>query len=82
MATAPRLRASLLDPEVERSKVYDPLKKSLVQSTAVQVGELTPRNPGDAIKRFQMEKAYGMGRRRKSRKLRRKIRKTRKSRKL
>jgi hypothetical protein len=81
MATAPRLRAQLLDPEVERSQVYNPLKESKVQSTAVNVDAPATRNKGDAIKRFELERAYGFGRRRKTRKHRRKVRRTRKYRK-
>jgi len=81
MATAPRLRAELLDPEIERSKVYNPLKPSKSQDVAIKMNEPETRNKGDAIRRFELERAYGMGRRRKTRKPRRKVRRTRKYRK-
>jgi hypothetical protein len=81
MATAPRLRAELLDPEIERSKVYNPLKPSKSQDVAVKMNEPETRNKGDAIRRFELERAYGFGRRRKTRKSRRKVRRTRKYRK-
>jgi hypothetical protein len=81
MATAPRLRAELLDPEIERSKVYNPLKPSKSQDVAIKMNEPETRNKGDAIRRFELERAYGMGRRRKTRKSRRKVRRTRKYRK-
>ncbi len=73
MATAPRLKASLLDPEMERSKVFDPTKPKQAHTT-VRVST-SSRNPKDAIKRFEMEKAYGLGRRRKNRRTRKKSRK-------
>jgi len=71
MATAPKLRASLLDPEIERSSVFVPTKSK--QTT--MKSSSTTRNPKDAIKRFEMERAYGFGRRRKLRRTRRKTRK-------
>ena len=81
MATAPRLRGQLLDPEIERSKVYNPLKESKSQDVAIKMPGPETRNKGDAIRRFELERAYGMGRRRKTRKSRRKVRRTRKYRK-
>jgi len=71
MATAPKIRASLLDPEIERSSVFVPTKtkQTTMKSTS------TTRNPKDVIKRFEIERAYGLGRRR------RKTRKVRKHRK-
>jgi hypothetical protein len=81
MATAPRLGAELLDPEIERSKVYNPLKPSKSQDVAIKMNDPETRNKGDAIRRFELERAYGFGRRRKTRKSRRKVRRTRKYRK-
>jgi hypothetical protein len=81
MATAPRLRGQLLDPEIERSKVYNPLKESKSQDVAIKMPGPETRNKGDAIRRFELERAYGLGRRRKTRKSRRKVRRTRKYRK-
>ena len=81
MATAPHLRAQLLDPEIERSKVFDPLKETKSKATVININQPETRNRGDAIRRFELERAYGFGRRRKTRKSRRKIRRTRKYRK-
>ena len=78
MATAPRIHPELSDEEIGR-KVFIPKRKT-DSPTNLEVEKLSPRNPKEAIKRFEEEKAYGLGRRRyrKSRKLRRKNRKTRK----
>jgi len=81
MATAPRLHAQLLDPEIERSKIFDPLKEKKSKATVININQPETRNRGDAIRRFELERAYGFGRRRKTRKSRRKIRRTRKYRK-
>lgn len=80
MATAPKLAAPTLDPEIERSRVFDPSKHVTKSDVSLSISP-TQRNPKDAIRRFELEKAYGFGRRRKTRKLRRKTRKTRKYRK-
>jgi hypothetical protein len=81
MASAPRLRAPFVDPELERSKVFNPSEKAVSQNVSVSVGDKSRRNPGDAIKRFEMEKAYGFGRRRRYTRKSKKSKKTRKHRK-
>jgi hypothetical protein len=83
MATAPHIKPELTDPELERSQVFVPSKKANLPSVVLDVDSTwkIERNPGDVKIQRQREIAYGVGRRRKSRKLRRKIRKTRKYRK-
>jgi hypothetical protein len=78
MASAPRLRAPFTDPELERSKVFNPSEKTSSQNVSVSVGNKSRRNPSDAIKRFEMEKAYGFGRRRRRTRRSKKTRKHRK----
>ena len=83
MATAPRIKSlEYTDPEIERSKVFNPLKTSNATNISVDIEKKQHRNPKDVIRRFEEEKAYGLGRRRTRRTIKvkksRKIKKTRK----
>ena len=81
MATAPAIGLhTAADPEIG-VRVLDLSKKGNTEGVSIKVkGPRGPysRNPEDALKKRAEEIAYGVGRRRKSRKLRRKTRKTRK----
>jgi hypothetical protein len=80
MAAAPRLSADVVDPEVERPRVFNPLKSSNKSDVSLTVVKQEPRNPKDVIRRFQEEKSYGLGRRRRTRRVR-KSKKSKKSKK-
>ena len=77
MATAPAYRAQTPDDPEMGIRVFNPSKKQNT-SVSIKMKDETRRNPKDVIKRFEEEKSYGLGRRRKSRRRVRKSKKTRK----